>query len=59
MPGEPFEDLDRAFAEAKTRGYNTVRIRVAPLLPFGEHSIDVEHLEMVNMGSDTGQRTRW
>jgi hypothetical protein len=26
MPGEPFDDVDRAFVEAKARGYNTVRI---------------------------------
>ena len=25
-PGEPFEDLDRAFTEAVQRGYNPVRI---------------------------------
>ena len=59
MPGEPFHDVDRAFAEAKARGYNTVRICAAPLLLFGEHSIDTSELRMVNMGGETGQRTRW
>ncbi|NUU06170.1 cellulase-like family protein [Leifsonia sp. C5G2] len=58
-PGEPFDDLDRAFAEAVDRGYNTVRICAAPLLLFGEHDIDTTALEFVNMGGDTGQRTRW
>lgn len=59
MPGEPFDDLDRAFAEARTRGYNTVRICAAPLLLFGQHAIDTRALRMVNMGGETGQRTRW
>ena len=31
-PGEPFEDLDRAFAEAVDRGYNTIRICAMPYL---------------------------
>jgi hypothetical protein len=29
-PGEPFEDLDAAFAQAVERGYNTVRICAMP-----------------------------
>ena len=57
--GEPFHNLDRAFADAVERGYNTVRICAAPLLLFGEHDIDTTHLHLVNMGGDTGQRTRW
>lgn len=57
--GEPFHDLDRAFAEAVNRGYNTVRICAAPLLLFGDHDIDTTQLHLVNMGGDTGQRTRW
>ena len=57
--GEPFADLDKAFAEAVDRGYNTVRICAAPLLLFGEHDIDTTTLRFVNMGGDTGQRTRW
>ncbi|MCZ9880971.1 cellulase-like family protein [Arthrobacter sp. B2a2-09] len=59
VEGEPFYDLDRAFAEAVDRGYNTVRICAAPLLLFGDHDIDTTALEFVNMGGDTGQRTRW
>ena len=31
-PGEPFEDLDAAFAQAVERGYNTVRICAMPFL---------------------------
>lgn len=58
-PGEPFEDLDRAMAEAKDRGYNTVRICAAPLLLFGVHDIDTSDLTFVNMGAGAGQRTRW
>ena len=59
MPGEPFHNLDDAFVEAKDRGYNTVRICAAPLLLFGKHSIDTSQLHFVNMGGQTGQRTRW
>ena len=59
MPGEPFHNLDDAFVEAKDRGYNTVRICAAPLLLFGKHSIDTTQLHFVNMGGQTGQRTRW
>ncbi|WP_419819215.1 cellulase-like family protein [Glaciibacter flavus] len=59
MPGEPFHDLDDAFAQARDRGYNTVRVCAAPLLLFGDHSIDTKRLHLVNMGGDTGQRTRW
>ena len=36
-PGEPFEDLDRAFAEAVERGYNTIRICAMPYLLFGSN----------------------
>jgi hypothetical protein len=57
--GEPFHNLDRAFADAVDRGYNTVRICAAPLLLFGEHDIDTTQLHLVNMGGDTGQCTRW
>src|SRR5450755_2449798 len=28
-PGEPYEDLDRAFAETVERGYNTIRAEMA------------------------------
>jgi hypothetical protein len=33
--GEPFADLDAAFAQAVERGYNTVRICAMPFLLFG------------------------
>jgi hypothetical protein len=59
MPGEPFDDLDRAVAEAKERGYNTVRICAAPLLLFGEHDLDTSALRFTNMGEGVGLRTRW
>ena len=59
MPGEPFEDLDRAFTEAKGLGYNAVRICAAPLLLFGSHDLDTRSLHFSNMGGRAGQRTRW
>jgi len=59
MPGEPFDDLGRAVAEAVDRGYNTIRVCAAPLLLFGDHDIDTRALRFVNMGGTTGQRTRW
>ncbi|HLG79214.1 MAG TPA: cellulase-like family protein [Ktedonobacteraceae bacterium] len=59
MPGEPFEDLDRAFAEAVERGYNTVRICAMPYLLFGDHQIDTSQLHFSHLGGDFGQRTRW
>ncbi|WP_454050583.1 cellulase-like family protein [Cellulomonas sp. Marseille-Q8402] len=58
-PGEPFADLDAAFAEAVERGYNTVRICAMPFLLFGDHGIDTSALRFVGMGGDVGQRTRW
>lgn len=57
--GEPFADLDRAFAEAVERGYNTVRVCAMPFLLFGDHEIDTRSLRMVSMGGGVGQRTRW
>ncbi|WP_035702632.1 cellulase-like family protein, partial [Glycomyces tenuis] len=33
-PGEPFEDLDAAFARARELGYNAVRICAMPFLLF-------------------------
>ncbi|ROQ04560.1 sugar-binding cellulase-like protein [Rathayibacter sp. PhB93] len=59
MPGEPFHDLGRAFDEAVERGCNTVRICAAPLLLFGDHSIDTSQLRFSNMGGDVGRGTRW
>jgi hypothetical protein len=58
-PGEPFHDLDRAFAEAVERGYNTVRICAMPFLLFGDHDIDIRHLQISGMGAGVGERTRW
>ncbi|GCE07862.1 cellulase-like family protein [Dictyobacter aurantiacus] len=59
MPGEPFADLDRAFAEAVERGYNTVRICAMPYLLFGDHGRDTSALTFSNLGGTFGQRTRW
>ena len=59
MSGEPFEDLDRAFAEAVERGYNTVRICAMPYLLFGNSKRETDALHFSNLGGDFGQRTRW
>lgn len=58
-PGEPFANLDDAFAEAVERGYNTVRICAMPFLLFGDHGIDTRALRFTAMGGEVGQRTRW
>jgi hypothetical protein len=58
-PGEPFDDLDRAFSEAVERGYNTVRICAMPYLLFGNGERDTSRLQFANMGGDFGQHTRW
>ncbi|MEU5025399.1 cellulase-like family protein [Streptomyces milbemycinicus] len=57
-PGEPFADLDRAFAEAVARGYNTVRICAMPYLLFGS-GLDTGKLRLGPLGGGYGQRTRW
>ncbi|MFB4426177.1 cellulase-like family protein [Streptomyces sp. QL37] len=57
-PDEPFADLDRAFAEAVERGYNTVRICAMPLLLFGT-GLDTTRLRLGPLGGDYGQRVRW
>ncbi|HEY5223419.1 MAG TPA: cellulase-like family protein [Microbacteriaceae bacterium] len=57
-PGEPFEDLDRAFTEAARRGYNTVRICAMPFLVFGS-GLDTSRLELGPLGGGYGQRVRW
>jgi len=59
MPGEPFDDLDRAFSEAVERGYNTVRICAMPYLLFGPSARGDRSLHFTNLGGDYGQRTRW
>nr|WP_035857668.1 cellulase-like family protein [Cryptosporangium arvum] len=57
-PGEPFEDLDRAFTEATERGYNTVRICAMPFLLF-RSGLDTSALTFESLGGEYGQRTRW
>ncbi|MFC4006237.1 cellulase-like family protein [Nonomuraea purpurea] len=57
-PGEPFEDLDRAFAEAVERGYDTVRICAMPYLLFGS-GLDTSALTFAPFGRGYGLRTRW
>jgi hypothetical protein len=57
-PGEPFEDLDRAFDEAVARGYNTVRICAMPYLLFGS-GLDTSALTFAPFGRGYGLGTRW
>ncbi len=56
-PGEPFEDLERAFTEAVERGYNTIRICAMPYLIFGS-GLSGE-MEFGPLGGEYGQGTRW
>lgn len=56
--GEPFEDLDRAAADAVARGYNTVRICAMPFLLFGS-GLDTTELQLDRLGGDYAQRVRW
>ncbi|SHN34507.1 cellulase-like family protein [Cryptosporangium aurantiacum] len=57
-PGEPFHDLDDAFAQAVERGYNTVRICAMPFLLF-RSGLDTSALTFGGLGGEYGQRTRW
>ncbi|QHC67884.1 hypothetical protein GSU68_15795 [Rathayibacter sp. VKM Ac-2759] len=57
-PGEPFEDLDAAFAGATERGYNTIRICAMPFLLFGT-DIDTSALKLGPLGGGYAQRVRW
>lgn len=57
-PGEPFEDLDAAFAAARERGYNTIRICAMPFLLFGS-GLDTTALTLGPLGGEVGQRMRW
>ncbi|MFI5952510.1 cellulase-like family protein [Cryptosporangium sp. NPDC051539] len=57
-PGEPFADLDAAFAAAVDRGYNTVRICAMPFLLF-RSGLDTSALTFTSFGGEYGQRTRW
>ncbi|WP_329267050.1 cellulase-like family protein [Streptomyces sp. NBC_01451] len=58
-PGEPFADLDRAFAETVDRGFNTVRICAMPFLLFSGRVPAPESLQVRGLGKQFGQRTRW
>ncbi|WP_020126317.1 cellulase-like family protein [Streptomyces sp. 303MFCol5.2] len=58
-PGEPFADIDRAFAETVERGFNTVRICAMPFLLFSGHVPDPESIQVRGLGEQFGQRTRW
>ncbi len=57
-PGEPFADLDRAFAEARERGYNTIRICAMPYLLFGS-GLDTSAIRLGPLGGEYAQRVRW
>ena len=57
-PGQAFEDLDRAFAEAVSRGYNTVRVCAMPFLLFGS-GLPTDELAFQGLGGEYAQRTRW
>ena len=57
-PGEPFEDLDIAFAQAVDRGYNTIRICAMPYLLFGS-GLDTTALRLGPLGNGYGSRVRW
>ncbi|NQX13494.1 hypothetical protein HQQ80_17845 [Microbacteriaceae bacterium VKM Ac-2855] len=57
-PGEPFEDLERAVADAAERGYNTVRICAMPFLLF-ESGLDTTRLELDRLGGAYAQGVRW
>ena len=57
-PGEPFADLDVAFAQAVDRGYNTIRICAMPFLLFGS-GLDTRALRLGPLGGAYAQRVRW
>lgn len=57
-PGEPFADLDAAFAQAVERGYNTVRICAMPFLLFGS-GVDTTALTLGPLGGAYAQGVRW
>ncbi|MEU2199315.1 cellulase-like family protein [Isoptericola sp. NPDC019482] len=57
-PGEPFEDLDRAFEQAVERGYNTIRICAMPYLLFGS-GLDTTAASFGPLGGEYAQGTRW
>lgn len=57
-PGEPFEDLDAACAQARERGYDTIRICAMPFLLF-RSGLDTSALVLEPLGGEYGQRVRW
>ncbi|WP_223359032.1 cellulase-like family protein [Leifsonia sp. ZF2019] len=61
--GEPYADLDTAFAEAVERGYNAVRICAAPLYLFGPvdlpADLGISGLGATPAGGIYGEGTRW
>ncbi|WP_313546664.1 cellulase-like family protein [Leifsonia aquatica] len=61
--GEPYADLDVAFAEAVERGYNAVRICAAPLYLFGPvglpEELGISGLGPSPAGGYYGEGTRW
>ena len=57
-PGEPFEDLDAAFAKAVDLGYNAVRICAMPFLLF-RSGLDTTELRLGPLGGGYAQRMRW
>jgi len=57
-PGEPFEDLDAAFVQARERGYDTVRICAMPFLLF-RSGLDTTALRLGPLGGEYGQGVRW
>ncbi|WP_298456813.1 cellulase-like family protein [uncultured Cellulomonas sp.] len=57
-PGEPFEDLDAAFTQARDRGYNAVRICAMPFLVF-RSGLDTTALRLGPIGNGYAGRVRW
>ncbi len=64
--GEPYDDLDRACADAADLGYNCIRICAAPLLLFGHpelsglaRDLEIEGLGAAPDGGYYGRGTRW
>jgi len=57
-PGEPFADLDAAFARAVDLGYNAVRICAMPFLLF-RSGLDTTALALEPLGGEFGSRVRW
>ncbi len=57
-PGEPFADLDAAFARAVDLGYNAVRICAMPFLLF-RSGIDTTALRLEPVGGGYASRVRW